>query len=223
MGRLVIGIVTILFTTILSLAYVVETAVFSTTKEDSFLAAYIGAATLGAILLILQVISLIGEFFSLEFLKKHAWLECLLTPGMEKMERRTKKAAQKKVKRMVDNALVYHGESNHSIALSEDFQMTARGTALLNFQTREERTEQVGGIVWGWKRVFNGSIFDEEGIWLHSRLVSSTVTQFFICIFLVVFFAIIILEILQQSNSTDSNPEETQQESTSEPVVYLWE
>lgn len=222
--RLIIGIVTILFATLLSLAYAVETPVFSTTKEDSrFLAAYIGAAVLGSILLILQLIALVGIFFSLDFLKKHAWLEAILTPGAEKMERRTKLAAQTKISRMVDNALVYHEESNRdSTSISQGFQMTARGTALLNFQTREDKTERCGGILWGWKRVFNNSIFDEEGIWLHSRLVSSTLTQFFICIFLVVFFAIVLLEILDQY-SGESNLEEPQNDSTSQPIVYLWE
>jgi hypothetical protein len=224
-GRLIIGIVTILFVTILSLAYAVETPVFDTTKEDGrFLAAYIGAAVLGAVLLILQLIQLIGVFFSLDFLKKHAWLEAILTPGAEKMERRTKLAAQTKMARMVDNALVYHADSSHESArISQGFQMTARGTALLNFQIREDKTERCGGILWGWKRVLNNSIFDEEGIWLHSRLVSSTLTQFFICIFLVVFFAIMLLEILQQYNSSESNPDEPQDDSTSQPVVYLWE
>lgn len=204
----------------------VDTAVFSTEKDDRFLAAYIGAATLGFILLILQFLALLNEFFSLEFLKKHAWLEAILTPGMEKMERRTKLAAQRKLSLMVDNALDYHGDSHHSITLTDDFKMTARGTALLNYQTREEKTERVGGVLWGWKKVFNGSIFDEEGVWLHSRLVSSTVTQFFVCIFLVVFFAIVLLEILQQYNTGESNPDESNPDdstSSSEPIVYLWE
>ena len=223
-GRLLIGMVTISVCTLLSAAVVVDSAVVSTVKKPRFLAAYVGAAVLGFILLMLQLISLISEFFSLEFLTRHAWLEAILTPGMEKMERRTKLAARKKVQLMVDNALVFHGRGNNSsISMSGDFKMTARGTALLNFQTREEKTERAGGILWGWKRVFNSSLFDEEGIWLHSRLVSSTVTQFFICIFLIVFFAIALLEILKKYNTGGTNPAQQTQVSTSEPIVYVWE
>lgn len=227
-GRLLIGIVTILFATILSAAFVVDTVVFSTEKQERFVAAYWGAAILGGMLLIIQFISLVREFVPLNFLHKHACLEALFTPGMGKMERRTKVAAQNKVTHMVDNALVYHTEdSQHGLSLSKDFKMTARGSALLNFQSREETTERVGGIWYWWKRVLNGSIFNEEGIWLHSRLVSSTVTQFFICIFLVVFFAIVLLEIMQRFNAKQAseNPDEAEQDSSSSSgvTVYLWE
>ena len=64
-----------------------------------------------------------------------------------------------------------------STKMSRDFKMTARGAALLNYQSREEKTERVGGMWWAWKRVWNNTIFEEEGVWLHARLVSSTVTQ----------------------------------------------
>lgn len=216
---------------------------------------------------------MIGNFFSLDFLKKHTWLEAILSPGVyvstilraqgnlyqfcfalwaleqrpflqqdaqvlniyfcpsslssgiEKMERHTKQAAVKKMTRMVDNALVFHGRAG-SNTLSETFKMTAHGSALLNFQMREEKTERAGGIFWGWKRVFNGSIFDDEGIWLHGRLVSSTVTQVFICIFIIVFWAIMIIEILKEyGTETDleqTDPEQTD-DLTSQPVVYVWE
>lgn len=222
-GRMLIGMAIILFSTLLSLFYVVTTPVFSTVKNGRFLAAYIGAAVLGIILLIIQIIGLIGEFYSTEFLEKHAWLEAILTPSMQKMERRTKIAARTKMSLMVDNALVYHKDSDQSIGLSQGFKMTARGTALLNYQTRDDKMERCGGIVWGWKKVFNGSIFTEEGVWLHSRLVSSTLTQLFLCIFLVVFFAIFLLELLNYFSNTSDPGQAPEESSSEEPVVYVWE
>ena len=109
--RLLIGMTTILFVTILSLFIVIDTAFVSTVKQDRLLVAYIGAALMGLALIILQFTAFLGEFFSLEFLNKHACLEAILTPGMEKMERRTKLAARFKMKQMVDNALEFHAES----------------------------------------------------------------------------------------------------------------
>ena len=219
-GRLLVGMTTILFATILPLSYVVVTPVFSTEKQDGFDAAYISTAFVGSILIVMQLLSLIGEFVSLDFLKKYQCWENILAPGMEKMERHTKRAARRKVQIMVDNALVYHClVPGMPSSMSQGLKMTAGGIAGINYEMRGEKMERAGGIWWGWKRVFNGSIFEEEGIWLHSSLVSSTVTQFFICIFLIVFLAISVVQVLESVNSGQANPED----STSEPFVYPWE
>jgi hypothetical protein len=235
--RLLTGMTTILFVTVLSLFFVIDTEVVSTVKQDRLLVAYVGAALMGAVLLILQFIAFLGEFFSLEFLNKHAIMEAILTPGMEKMERRTKLAAQFKVKKMVDNALEFHA-GRQSAKMSQDFKMTARGAALLNYQSREEKTERIGGMCWAWKRVWNNTIFEEEGVWLHARLVSSTIAQVslvacllafvdcllcceyitntsliyyskgFVLLFLIAFMAISILSLLQKYSSGNTNPDE---------------
>ncbi len=67
--RLLTGMTTILFVTVLSLFFVIDTEVVSTVKQDRLLVAYVGAALMGAVLLILQFTAFLGEFFSLEFLK----------------------------------------------------------------------------------------------------------------------------------------------------------
>jgi hypothetical protein len=121
--------------------------------------------------------------------------------------------------------------------MSQDFKMTARGAALLNYQSREEKTERIGGMCWAWKRVWNNTIFEEEGVWLHARLVSSTIAQVslvacllafvncllcceyitntsllyskcFVLLFLIAFMAISILSLLQKYSSGNTNPDQ---------------
>lgn len=244
--RLLFGMTIITFATILSAVYVVVTAVFSTEKQENFLAAYIGAAFIGSLLLILQLFSLTGEFISLDWLKKYSWLEAILTP-MQRMERHTKRAARNKISLMVENALLYHVPlmSAGGSALNSKRSGMNENAALLNFQMTGVKTENSGGIVWAWKRVFNGSIFVDEGVWLHSRLVSSTITQLFVCVFLVVFWAIVLLEVVQRSSTEEESTTQSDNSTmppvleellnatgygttmdtsnTTQPVVYEWE
>ena len=43
---------------------------------------------------------------------------------------------------------------------------------MLNFVLRGERREDYcGGLVWTWRRLLSGALFDEEGIWIASRLI----------------------------------------------------
>ena len=196
-SSLMIGMLTILFTTHLSLSYSIETTIFSTKKNEKYGAAYFAAAVLGAVLLFLQVVALVRLFFSSRILNENKILEVLFTPGILKMERRTKTAAERKVTLMVENALVHHNKDNANQSTSSHrngLDVSRHYTALLSFQLQAEQTERIGGLWWGWKRVWNNSIFDEEGVWLHSSLIASTVTQFFVVVFLAVFWFVLITQ-----------------------------
>ena len=159
-------------------------------------------------------------FFSLDCLKKFKPLEILLTPGIEKMERRTKVAAHGKVARMVENALALHDDdSRDDSPLSTSRHMTALGKALLNFQIHPEETETVGGLLWSWKRVWDRSIFEDEGVWLHSRLVACSLAQFFICILLIVLWTILFQAAIDAISGSSSSWESA----LVNEFVYVWE
>jgi len=51
--------------------------------------------------------------------------------------------------------------------------------ALVNYKWMYGVTETVGGVVWAYQRMADGRIFDEEGIWLSARMVTSNVIQVF--------------------------------------------
>lgn len=215
--RLLIGMATIVFATIVSVFVTVDSPVISTTKDDDYNAIYWTTFVLGCILLFLQVLSLIRLFFSFNVMKRFKPLEIFLTPGMQKMERRTKVAAHRKVSHLVENALNLHDSTNLEPPDSTGRHMTALGKALLNFQIHPEETEQVGGIWWAWKRIWDRSIFEDEGVWLHSRLIACTMAQLFICILLIIFWLVLFRTALAevQGSSWDS--------ALVSAYVYVWE
>ncbi len=215
--RLVIGMTTIVLATIVSVFVTVDSQVISTKKDGDFYAIYWTTFVLGCVLLFLQVLSLIRLFFSGNFLKRFKPLEIFLTPGMDTMELRTKIAAHVKVSGIVENALNLHDSSILEKPDSSSHRMTALGKALLNFQIHPEKTERVGGVWWAWKRVWDRSIFQDEGVWLHSRLVACTMAQLFICILLIVSWQILFRAALAevQGSSWDS--------ALVSSYVYVWE
>lgn len=42
---------------------------------------------------------------------------------------------------------------------------------MLNFALRGKQLEAAGGIMWTWRRLWSGNLFDTEGIWLPTRLL----------------------------------------------------
>jgi hypothetical protein len=40
-----------------------------------------------------------------------------------------------------------------------------------NYVLNSGQRETVGGFIWTWQKIFNGSLFADEGIWINSRLV----------------------------------------------------
>jgi hypothetical protein len=218
--RLLLGMTTVVFATIVSVFVTVDSQVISTTKDDDFYAIYWTTFVLGCILLFLQVLAMIRLFVPSRVLQRFKPLEFFFTAGMEKMERRTKIAAQRKVSGMVENALNLHDPSSNMQDEAPDSSsrhMTALGKALLNYQIHPEDTEQVGGVLWAWKRVWNCSIFEDEGVWLHSRLVACTMAQLFICILLIVFWLVLFRAALAEvkGSSWDS--------AVVSAYVYVWE
>lgn len=215
--RLIVGMTTIVFATIVSVFVTVDSQVISTEKNGDFIAIYWTTFVLGCILLFLQVLSMIRLLFSGNILKKFKPLNIFLTPGMETMERRTKMAAHVKVSQLVENALNLHDPSILEPPDSSSHDMTALGKALLNFSIHPEETEKVGGVWWAWKRVWDRSIFQDEGVWLHSRIVACTMAQLFICILLIVFWLVLFRAALAeiQGSSWDS--------ALVSSYVYVWE
>jgi len=215
--RLLIGMATITFATIVSVFVTVRSKVISTEKNEDLNAVYWTTFGLGCILLFLQVLSLIRMFFSLEMLRTFKPLEILLTPEIQKMERRTKVAARRKVAGMVENALDLHDDSSSKSPLTDSHDMTELGKALLNYQIKPNEIETVGGLLWAWRSVWNRSIFENEGVWLHSRLVACTLAQFFIFLLLIVFWVILFRAAL---DSLEGSSWESELLSAS---VYVWE
>ena len=182
-----IGLVTVTMTGIVAFFYEKSSALFDTTKYEGYYVAHYWSMIIGLCLVALQLMTIVRILLPTEKLlaMKAQWIDRLLTPGLAKMECKTKRAAAFKTDNMVRNALAMHVPipgAQRSGAV-----MSSYGRALLNFRTQEDVYERVGGFMWAWRKILNGTIFTEEGIWLHSRLLIANFSQFFIATFMVSF------------------------------------
>jgi hypothetical protein len=114
---------------------------------------------LGFWLLSYQLLDLIFILIPKHWLRKHAFLQRLITPGSIEQEQRMKVAADYKVRKMISNARALHPDASSNGKRSMSESLTVQ--AALNFQTQDGETEQVGGIAWTWRRIVNGTLFTE--------------------------------------------------------------
>jgi len=82
------------------------------------------------------------------------------------------------------------------VPLEDSVGPEAMDPTMLNYVLSGEQIEDAGGIVWTWKRILTGKLFDTEGIWLPMRLLviqgaqlATGVVLIFIAFTLVVYIA----------------------------------
>ena len=112
-------------------------------------------------------------------------LRKLLIPGSIQLEAKAKKASSYKVNRLIRNALSIHDNAMTGLAGESE---TTFGRALLCYAKSSDNSEEVGGLLWMWKKVWKLEIFTEEGIRLTTHLLAGNLAQFTICLFIISFF-----------------------------------
>jgi hypothetical protein len=148
--------------------------------------------TLGFVLLSFLIVDLGVVVIPREWLAKSSVVPDLITPASLRAESAQKKAASFKVSKMLENALSLHRSTDcltasvNSTESKAAFHAQLYAHAISNFQAQESKTEKVGGIIWAWKRIWDGSISSEEGIWLHSRLIVGNFLQ--LLVFIIITF-----------------------------------
>jgi hypothetical protein len=157
---------------------------------------------IGVILICFQIIELIRIFTPSRFIYSIPRWKHVLRPSAFALERATKLAAANKVERMIQNALVIH-ESTSTPIRSGLSSNTAMASTLLVYQVKEHDVEPCGGIIWAWKKIYNGTIYNDEGVWLHARLIASNIAQLFVAATFCVGWGILYFKVL---NSNDTSP-----------------
>ena len=126
---------------------------------------------LGAFLVLMSLHNILDRLIPQRWIEGKSIWKKMLTGGTVYMERNMKKAAAYKINDMIRNSMAVHkaAEFEHGNGAQKE---TSYGRALLTFVKKADDLEQVGGWWWTWKRLFNGKIFTEDGIWLNNRYVS---------------------------------------------------
>lgn len=184
--------------------YEVETAFFSTVKKDGWGWGYfyLFALVVGLFLLLLQFVLTLRTLLPRDKLMWFRRITVTMTNGMVRKETRTKQAAVFKINRLLDHALDMHQEdsmmdstfgtrnrSGGATSRGGTANLNSTGRALLNYQLMESCRAQSGGPVWTWKKIIDKSIFKEEGVWFHSRLITSNFFQLVVCVIVFILVA----------------------------------
>ena len=127
---------------------------------------------LGAFLVLMSLHNILDRLIPQRWIEGKSIWKKILTGGTVYMERNMKKAAAYKINDMIRNSMAVHktAEFEHGNGAQKE---TSYGRALLTFVKKADDLEEVGGWWWWWtwKRLFNGMIFTEDGIWLNNRYV----------------------------------------------------
>jgi len=96
---------------------------------------------------------------------------------MVRLESKLKRAASYKMNLMMRNACEVHKTAQFDDRSSRGEGETV-GNAMLTFTKSSDRTEDLpGGVIETWKRIFSGSLFEEDGIWFSTHLLAGNLAQ----------------------------------------------
>ena len=132
---------------------------------------------LGCTILLTQFIDVVLQLTPRRWLDGNGLIQRLVLPGTIRQERAGHQAANLRIKQYLTNSLDVFNDMS-LISSSNSDNLTKRpNNALERFLLLPVKTERVGGVLWAWKRVWDGTIFSQEGIWLNSRLLACNFSQ----------------------------------------------
>jgi len=149
-----------------------------TVTSDDYGGAQLVTQIVGCIVAMLIFIQFFLAIMGNRRIRRAEWLSTLLLTSVAKGGGRSKRAATRKINRLLQNA---SSMSPEYIKTDKSENLDVSEEVMINFVIRGERFEDTGGIVWTWKSLFSGYLFEEEGIWIMSRLlVIQTIQALFI-------------------------------------------
>lgn len=184
----------------------VEDTLLNTVKTDDFRGAYIIVLVMGICIMWCQLGRFLSIYVSLPFTKgsqekkerrtKHAasskTLKFIQHATMLHVSPDDEKASVSSAlhKSSVSESVTELSRKLHSMnSMGKSSSTKNNGMSaskvLLNYSRLQDHEEESGGIIWTWKSLWDGSLLNEEGIYLHGRLLAVNLVQFLIAIFLI--------------------------------------
>lgn len=132
-------------------------------------------------------------------------------------ESRLKKAATRKMNRLLLHAFSLHDVNdttrpNDASLTSRSSGMTYKTSAdqtMLNYALRGQKIEESGGLIWTWRLILSGKLFDFEGIWLPTRLLVFQCAQFLLAVVLGLIFIAVTREAVDQAGKAQETLDPT--------------
>ncbi|KAI2490941.1 hypothetical protein MHU86_23629 [Fragilaria crotonensis] len=229
-----LGIVTIMFSSMLSYIFEVKFFLINTNKSSSAEGqfGYGFALALGCVLLLFQIKSLLYVLIPRSTWKNLPFANFWLTCEMAKSECCTKQAAAYKIKNMVDHAFAQHDGSilrkaeSARVKLKASSFKSANAKAMMSFHATADHRERVGGILYTFRRMWNGSLFKEDGVFIHAGLYAMNVSQWFVVILFIIIYASLDLAIQSEYSTitiSDAPPPTTRASPSASPApLQYW-
>lgn len=154
-------------------------------KADVYGASYWLSVGLGSTLIAVLVVDLVL------FVLRTAGFQSILDPLSIQYEAIAKEAASHQMSRILHNALSLQRGQEDSIgdvAARRSLKRMGQNSSILDrFHMLPKSTETIGGVFWIWKRIFDGSLFSKEGVWISGRILACNFAQLMV-IGMVIFF-----------------------------------
>ena len=137
------------------------------------------------------------------WIEKYGLLKTLLKSSTILGETDLKRASSRKVHRMLHNAVSVVERHEKESILNTHFSQ-----ALFNFSTYGfRRSEEVGGLRWTWRNLFNRKLFSREGLWYSVRLSASNLAQAFITLYVIIEGSRLVKHVNQNFDSDSAKAE----------------
>lgn len=141
----------------------IDTKPEETVTTDHYYGAQIMACALGGICCLIIFYDFV---LALALSSKCNWHGKLLVTSVARGGGRSKRAATRKINKLLKNASSMHSEMDSS---NDSSNVSA---VMINYVMSGETFENCGGLAWTWKQIITRDLFEQEGIWIMSRLVS---------------------------------------------------
>lgn len=135
------------------------------------------AMTIAAVLTLVSLVKNLIPKLLPNKLKQNMLLKSFLLSSNTLRTAKQKKAATNKINLMIQNAYELHVDAHKSASGAN-----AEHQTILNFVVNGEKPVKCGGLIWTWKAMFQKTMFEVEGVWLHARLLIAQAMQIIISI-----------------------------------------
>lgn len=166
----------------------------------------------GLVLAGLFVLQLVASVAYLSSNRLKVVMEPWVVSSNTRGEGRVKRAATRKINKLISNAYALHALADGARDGSSEIdnvETTTRSAApdktMLNFVLYGEKRVPTGGLVWTLRRLWNNDLFEVDGIWLPTRLIVFQCAQLVLAIALSWGFFFFSARVADAAEEADSN------------------
>jgi len=150
------------------------------------------------------VMLVIRKYAPVSKLTNSRFLEWYFLAANVKYEAKLKRSALFKVDCMLCNAhdvhrdVIRYKEQRRTSEFDDSSFLSNFGMAINEYSKRENMMTYCGGVNMAWRRMYNGTLFTEEGIWFSGRLVAGSAFQVIVIFALPIVVSILMPVVLEQ-------------------------